>query len=286
MSYANPDALVTTEWLAGNLENENVVVLDASFYLPAANRNGGEEFLTQHIPGARYFNVETIADSSSGLPQTAPSPEFFAEKAAELGVSNSSKVVTYDASGGAMAGMRAWWMFRLYGHDNVSVLSGGLPKWLAEDRPTESGVADVTPGEFVSHFRPELIRSVDQVLGNIESGEAQVIDVRAPGRFDGSEPEPREGMRSGHIPGAVNLPFGKLLDADNYNVMRPAGELKELLSAVTRSSGKPIITSCGSGVTAAVATLALHLIGRDDVAIYDGSWSEWGGRQDTPVETS
>ncbi len=284
MSYVNPDALVSTEWLADHLGDPQIAVIDASWHLPAAERNGGEEYEAAHIPGSVFFDVDSIADTGSGLPHTIPSPEFFAGQVGALGIDNSKRVIAYDSNGGFMAAMRAWWMFRLYGHDRVAVLDGGLPKWLAEDRPMTDAATEIAAADFEARFRAGMVRTLDQIMANIEDAEAQVVDVRAPGRFDGTEPEPRPGMRSGHIPGSVNLPFAAFLDKDRHFVMRSADEIGAVIGG-TGGTQNPIVASCGSGVTACVAALALHLIGRDDVAVYDGSWSEWGGRDDTPVET-
>lgn len=286
MDYANPDILVESGWLAERLGNSQLRIIDASFHLAAAKRDPIAEFQERHIPGARFFDVDKISDASVDLPHMMPSPEVFADKVGKLGIANDHHVIAYDANGGGMAAMRAWWMFRVFGHARVSVLNGGLVKWLAEDRPCEGGAADITGAAYTpAGFNAGLVRSIDQIRANIESASDQVIDVRAKGRFDGTEPEPRPGMRSGHIPGSLNLPFGQLMDKDAHMAMRGAEELATIIDAAGIDRARPIAASCGSGVTACVLAFALALIGKDDAAVYDGSWTEWGGRADTPIET-
>jgi thiosulfate/3-mercaptopyruvate sulfurtransferase len=286
MDYTNPDILVESGWLAERLGNEQVHIIDASFHLAAAKRDPIAEFQERHIPGARFFDVDRISDPNVDLPHMMPSPEIFADNVGKLGIRNDHHVVAYDASGGGMAAMRAWWMFRVFGHAKVSVLNGGLVKWLAEDRCCESGLADFEAAAYIpAGFNAALVRSIDQIRANIDHGGDQVVDVRAKGRFAGTEPEPRPGMRSGHIPGALNLPFGQLIDQEAHMVMRGPEELADIIDAAGIDRTRPIAASCGSGVTACVLAFALALIGKDDGAVYDGSWTEWGGRTDTPIET-
>jgi thiosulfate/3-mercaptopyruvate sulfurtransferase len=286
MTYANPEILVDSGWLAERLGDSRVRVIDASFHLAAANRDPVTEFLDQHIPGARFFDVDHISDPDGNLPHMLSSPERFAECVGALGIGNHDHVIAYDANGGGMAAMRAWWMFRVFGHEKVSVLNGGLIKWLAEDRNCESGPADAQAAPYAAaSLNAGLVRSIEQVRANIKNGGDQIVDVRAKGRFNGTEPEPRPGMRSGHIPGSLNLPFGGLLDGERNMVMRPAGELEAIIDAAGIDRARPIAASCGSGVTACVLAFALYLIGTEDAAVYDGSWTEWGGRPDTPIET-
>ena len=278
------DALVTTDWLAGALGDPGVVVLDGTYHLPTAGRDAEAEFLERHIPGAQRFDIDAVCDPSSDLPHMIPSPDAFAAAAGALGISNETMVVVYDVYG-LQSAARTWWMFRLFGHDKVVVLDGGLKKWVAEDRPVESGSAEArTAATFQASFRGALVSSRDDVLSAAEDGSRQIVDARAAGRFTGEEPEPRPGMRSGHIPTSRSLPFTDLLDGTSREVL-PTDALAERFEAAGIDPSKPVIASCGSGVTACVIALAAHRLGHPDMAVYDGSWSEWGGRTDTPIET-
>ena len=284
MDYTHPEALVTTEWLAENIGASDIAIIDASFHLPAAQRNPSAEFTACHIPGAVFFDINDIADSETDLPHMLPSAEKFSSRMRSLGIGSENHVICYDTNGGPMAGMRAWWTFRAFGHDRVSVLSGGLPKWQAENNPTESGEPEITEKHFFAKFDPSLVRSIDDMHANIESKELQMVDARPAGRYNGTDPEPRTGMRSGHIPGAINLPFQKLVDVENFMIMRPADEIAAAIAEAGIDPDKPLVSSCGSGVTAAPLVLALYLLGHTRAAIYDGSWTEWGGRDDTPID--
>ncbi len=283
MTYANPDALVSTEWLAAHLEAPDVRVVDASQSLPTEDRDARAAYEAQHIPGAVFFDIDEIADSENSLPHMLPSPEKFASLVSRLGLGDGHRIVVYDSAGLYSAG-RAWWMFRVFGHDDIAVLDGGLPKWLREGRPTESGKP--MPGErkFTSSMNTLIVRDLEHMKENLESRREQVLDSRPAGRFAGTEPEPRPGLRSGHIPGSLNLPYTDILDPDTGTV-RPADKLHARVTEAGIDLDKPVITTCGTGVTAAGLALALHLLGHSDAAVYDGSWTEWGGRDDTPVET-
>ncbi|HLT77325.1 MAG TPA: 3-mercaptopyruvate sulfurtransferase [Ferrovibrio sp.] len=283
MSYVNGDALVSTEWLASHLTAPDLRIVDASWYLPFMQRDGKKEYAERHIPGAVYFDIDDISDTESSLPHMLPSPEKFASRMRRLGIGDGNRVVVYDGSDNHLSAPRAWWMFRVFGHNDVAVLNGGLKKWLAEGRPVE----DLPPLPRERHFTARrndvLVRDVDQVRGNLASQREQVVDARSKGRFEGTEPEPRAGLRGGHIPGSKNVPAGALTDPET-GLFKDAVELKVLFQDAGVNLGRPVITSCGSGVSACALSLALHLIGHRQVAVYDGSWTEWGGRTDLPVE--
>ncbi len=276
--------LVTTEWLAAELGKPDLLVFDATKYLPNEDKDGKAEFLKAHIPGARYFDIDEIADPDTDLPHMVPSAGRFAKLMGAMGVGNASRIVFYDQKGLASAA-RGWWLMGLYGHDQAAVLDGGLPKWQRERRPTQAGAASApAPSVFQPDFRATRLRGVGDVLGNVASQAELVLDARAAGRFTGATPEPRAGMRSGHMPGAANLPYTDLLNADG--TFRSVTDVKARLAAAGVDGSRPVVTSCGSGVTACILTLGMRLSGLPDGAVYVGSWTEWGGRSDTPVETN
>jgi len=282
MPYANPDALVSTDWLASHLNSPDVRIVDASWYLPAMKRDPKAEYAAGHIPGAVFFDIDEISDDSSPYPHMLPSSIKFTSRVQKLGLGDGNRIVVYDAYP-MISAPRVWWMFRHFGHKDVAVLDGGLNKWKAEGRPLE----DLPPMPRQRHFSARtnttLVRDTEGVKDAL-TGKAQVIDVRAANRFSGEAPEPRPGLRAGHMPGAINLPWEGLIDPQR-GTMLPAEQLKAKIEAAGVDINRPIVTSCGSGISACILALGLHLIGARDVSVYDGSWAEWGGRPDTPVVT-
>lgn len=275
--------LVETHWLEDNMANESIRVVDASWHLPAAGRNAAEEFKNGHIPGAVFWDIDGVADPASSLPHMMPDETTFARHMGALGISNDHHVVVYD-NVSMMTSARAWWMLRAFGHHRVSLLNGGQVKWQSEGRQITAAPVPVANTKFTAVYNPATIRSLDDVRATIDSGDAQILDARSAGRFAGTDPEPRPECRSGHIPGSLNLPFNTLIDPATATVLAQ-NELSARLAASGIDPDRPVITSCGSGITACVLALAMHLTGKDDVAVYDGSWTEWGSRSDTPVET-
>jgi thiosulfate/3-mercaptopyruvate sulfurtransferase len=283
MQYRNPDALVSTEWLALHLNDPDLRVVDGTYILPPTTRSARREFAERHIPGAVFFDIDEIADKANPLPHMLPPPEQFAAKVRKLGLGDAARIVAYDTHG-LMSAARVWWMFRIFGHRNVAVLDGGLPKWIKEGRQVVGTAAAPAERHFTARFDPALVRNLMQVKAALERKGEQVVDARSAGRFKGVDPEPRAGLRGGHMPGAVNVPYADLLDPVSKTFL-PADTLAARFQAAGVDLARPICTSCGSGVSACVLALGLYLLGRDDVAVYDGSWSEWGGRKDTPVVT-
>lgn len=283
MTYDNASSLVSTEWVAEHMSAPDIRIVDATWFLPSDGRNGREEYDACHLPGAVFFDIDEIADLDSDIPHMLPSPEKFSSRVRKLGLGDGVRIVVY-CNDGFMAAHRVWWTFRVFGHDDVAVMDGGLQKWIAEGRPTE----DLPPVPRERHFTPRvdntLVRSRRQIEQNVSSRREQVVDARSPGRFTGSEEEPRPGLRSGHIPGSVNVPVMKVLDTENHNTLKSAEDIRAVFSEAGVNPSRPIATTCGSGVTASTLAFALHLVGAPDVAVYDGSWSEWGSVPDTPVE--
>jgi thiosulfate/3-mercaptopyruvate sulfurtransferase len=274
--------LVSTAWLAERLGEPRLVVIDASSHLPDAGRNPRAEFEYSHIPGARFLDLETLKDPDSPVPAALPTAEQFAARMAEIGVNDGDHVVIYDDSA-VKSSARAWFIFRMHGIEQVAILDGGIGKWRAEKRPLGHGANEADPGKVTPRRGPGAVRTKDDVLANVVSAEEQILDARGAGRFTGTEPEPRVGMQSGHIPGSLNLPFGRMLKPDG--TFRDEAGLRAAFAEAGIELDKPVVTTCGSGVTAAVLLFAMHLLGKDDVALYDGSWSEWGADPSTPKAT-
>lgn len=276
--------LVSTAWLAQRLDAPDIVVLDGSWHMPATGRQAKTEFEASHIPGAQFFDIDAISDEKSPLPHMLPSTVRFASAVKAMGIGDGTRVVVYDTAG-LFSAARVWWMFRVMGHADIVVLDGGLPKWVVEGRPV---TADATPPKFPHHFTPRanaaLVRDLADMKRIVADGSEQIADARGPGRFTGTEAEPRPGLRGGHIPGSRHVHYASLLEPDG--TMKPPAALREIFAAQGVDIAKPVVTSCGTGVTAAIVALALATLGRGDVAVYDGSWTEWGAPESgTDVET-
>ncbi|GAB4299960.1 MAG: 3-mercaptopyruvate sulfurtransferase [Roseovarius sp.] len=278
----DPRTLVSTGWLAAHLQDPDLRILDGSWHMPAEGRDARAEYEAAHIPGARFFDIDEISDQRSDLPHMAPPIEKFMSRLRALGVGDGHQVVVYD-SVGLYSAARVWWLFRLMGQDNVAVLDGGLPKWLAEGRPTEDIEPVIRDRHMTARRQNHLVRDVTQVAAASKLRDHEILDARSPGRFRGEEPEPRPGLRGGHIPGSKNVHFRTLLNDDG--TMKSPEELRAVLAAAGVDLGKPVITTCGSGVTAAIINLALERIGKTDHSLYDGSWAEWGAFPTVPVAT-
>jgi thiosulfate/3-mercaptopyruvate sulfurtransferase len=268
--------LVSTEWLAAHLKDVRVV--DASWYMPEDKRQPAQEFEQAHIPGAVFFDIDGIADRASGLPHMMPTPGEFSKAVGALGIGDGDTVVVYDGSG-LFSAPRVWWALKAMGHKTVKVLDGGFPKWKREGRAVENGPAHPKAKFFTAIPRPDMVRDFDAVMGIVRDASAQLADARSASRFTAEEPEPRAGLRGGHMPGAINVHYRKLIAEDG--TLKPPAEIKSVFSQV--DLGKPVVTTCGSGLSAAILMLALAEIGKRDVALYDGSWTEWGGRPEAPV---
>jgi thiosulfate/3-mercaptopyruvate sulfurtransferase len=273
--------LVSTGWLAAHLDAPDIRIVDASWYLPQMQRDAKAEYAAAHIPGAVFFDIDEICDLESPYPHMLPSPEKFSSRVRALGLGDGNRIVVYDGAG-LFSAARVWWMFRVMGHEDIVVLDGGLKKWKAEGRPTDDRVPRHSARHFTARRNAGLIRDRDAMLRNIDTCAEQVLDARSAGRFKGTEPEPRPGLRGGHIPGSFNLPAGELVAADG--TMKTPDEMKALFAKAGIDISRPVVTTCGSGVTASILALGLAVLGNPQVPVYDGSWAEWGAIRELPAE--
>jgi thiosulfate/3-mercaptopyruvate sulfurtransferase len=284
MTYNLSDAIVSTGWLNARLEDPKIRIVDASYFVPGGIEPAKKQYAEGHLPGAVFFDINEVASPKVTKDHTFPTAEIFAEKVGALGLGNDHHIIAYDHWGGACAASRVWFMFRYFGHNNVSVLDGGLKRWIAEGRPLTTDVPKITPVKFTASKTSHVVRTRDEMLANIDKREWQVLDVRGAGRYQGTEPEPRPGLRSGHIPGALNMSFAALYDPASQTLKGTEAMAKAFKDAGVDLT-KPLVTSCGSGVSACAVALGAYMLGKDDVQIYDGSWVEWGADHSLPLET-
>lgn len=278
----DPKILVSTDWLAEHMKDPDLRILDASTYLPGVDRDGRTEYDAGHIPGARFFDIDDVSDGRSDLPHMVPPIEKFMSRVRAMGVGDGHQIVVYDGSG-LFSAARVWWLFRLMGQNNIAVLDGGLPKWIAEGREVEDLAPVIRDRHMTVRFQNQMVRDVTQVSSASKLGTSQIVDARAAARFRGEAPEPREGLRAGHIPNSRNVPFTDLLNGDK--TMKTPDQTRAIFESAGVDLKRPIITTCGSGVTAAVLGLALERMGCDMWSLYDGSWAEWGMFPTVPVAT-
>jgi thiosulfate/3-mercaptopyruvate sulfurtransferase len=276
-------AVVSTSWLAARLGSAGLRVVDGSWYLPGSGRDAAAEYLVGHIPGAIFFDLDASSEAGTPLPHMLPSAAAFAARMSSLGLNDGDDLVIYDGSGTNLSAARVWWTFRVFGHEQVAVLDGGIGKWLAEKRPIDHGMVTLPPGRFSARFNRGAVRDLAAIQANLANRQEQVVDLRPAGRFAGTLPEPRPGLRSGHVPGSRNLPYTDLVGPDG--TILPEDQLRRRLEAAGIDLSQPIVATCGSGTSACALILSLALLGHHDAALYDGAWAEWGSRADTPVET-
>ncbi len=275
--------IVDTDWLAGHLSSPDLIILDGSWHLPTAGRDAKKEYLAEHIPGALFFDIDDLSDEKSPLPHMLPSTVKFASRMKKMGIGDGARIVVYDTSG-IFSAARVWWTFRAMGHRDVAVLNGGLKKWKAEGRPLDDGMpAKRSERHYTPLQNTEIIRDIDDMQALLRKSGTQIVDARPAGRFEGRDPEPRPGLRSGHIPGSKNVPSQELLNSDG--TFKSPDELGKLFKNVGIDVTKPVVTTCGSGVTASMLALALAVLGQTNAAVYDGSWAEWGQENGLPIET-
>jgi thiosulfate/3-mercaptopyruvate sulfurtransferase len=275
--------VVSTDWLATRLSSPDLRVVDGSWYLPGSGRDPAAEYAAGHIPGAVFFDLDASSDPDTPLPHMLPSAAAFAARMTTLGLHDSDDLVVYDGSGANLSAARVWWTFRIFGHRRVAILDGGMGKWRRESRPIEPGIVRLPAGRFTARLDRKAVRDLAAIRANLEHRREQVVDLRSEGRFAGSEPEPRPGIRPGHVPGSKNLPFTQLVSSDG--TILPDHQLRGRLEAAGIDLSQPIVATCGSGTSACALVLSLELLGYRNAAVYDGAWTEWGGRADTPVAT-
>jgi thiosulfate/3-mercaptopyruvate sulfurtransferase len=276
-------AVVSTDWLAARLGSPGLRVVDGSWYLPGSKRDPAAEYAQGHIPGAVFFDLDASSDTESSLPHMLPTEAAFAARMSSLGLNDSDDLVVYDGSGANLSAARVWWTFRVFGHPRVAVLDGGMGKWRRESRPLEQGTVRLPTGHFTARLDRRAVRDLAAIRANLKQQREQVVDLRSAGRFTGVEPEPRPGLRPGHLPGSLNLPYTELVDSDG--TILPDHELRRRLRAAGIDLSQPIVATCGSGTSACTLVLSLELLGHRNTAVYDGAWAEWGGRPDTPIES-
>jgi thiosulfate/3-mercaptopyruvate sulfurtransferase len=282
MSDEAPDALVSTDWLEAHLGDPNLRILDCTWHHVSTNLDGRTQYRGRHLPGSVHFDIDHVADKSTSLPHMLPPAADFAKKVGLLGLSNGNQVVVYDRHCGGSAAARAWWMFRVFGYDRVAMLDGGYGKWTKEKRPTEMSPVRPEPGEFTATFNAALVRTLSQMKANLDNGGEQVVDSRGPAKFDGSQTDLYPTPKLGHIPNAVNIPWGDLIDPESGAVIPPRA-LAARFEAAGIDLERPIVATCGSGITSCVTALGLYILGHRGAAVYDGSWAEWGLAEDTPA---